>query len=252
MDILYLVGEGYSKCNYNELRYSLRSIEKYGKNVDRVYVVGYCPEWLSDEIIKIPLDSQSLKHSGITEKHINFITSILYVVDNTDIGNEFLISMDDHFYIRETDFNNYPIYAKIVGGDTQLDTKKNPPNNYGKFILKTKELLKSLNLPTYFFTLHRNMHVFKDTIKQCRDILDNIVKNKLDCEPMAFLLNYRYKQTQFSFIPVKDIKIKSENNWEKVNPDITEVFSTYDFESDSKLDTLIQNLFPDKSKYEKS
>jgi len=118
MDILYLVGEGYSKCNYNELRYSLRSIEKYGKNVDRVYVVGYCPEWLSDEIIKIPLDSQSLKHSGITEKHINFITSILYVVDNTDIGNEFLISMDDHFYIRETDFNNYPIYAKIVGGDT--------------------------------------------------------------------------------------------------------------------------------------
>jgi len=57
MDIVYLMGEGYSKCNYNELRYSLRSIDKYGKNVDRVYVIGYCPEWLSDEIIKIPLDS---------------------------------------------------------------------------------------------------------------------------------------------------------------------------------------------------
>lgn len=251
MDIVYLVGEGYSKCKNNELRYSLRSIEKYGKNVDRVYVVGYCPDWLSDEVIKIPLGQEYLKHSGIIEKHHNILKTILYVIDNTDIGEDFLISMDDHFYIKETDFDNYPIYAKIVAGDTQITTTKNPPTNYGKFMLKTKHLLETFGLPTYFFTLHRNMHVFRDTVKQCRDLLENFIENGVAFEHIAFLLNYRYKQNPFQFKSVKDTKIKSKNDWHKVNADTTEVFSTYDFESGSELDILIGSLFPEKSKYEK-
>lgn len=46
----------------------------------------------------------------------NIFKQILYTVENTDIGinhgGEFLISMDDHFYFRNTDFNNYPFYVK--------------------------------------------------------------------------------------------------------------------------------------------
>ena len=53
MDILYIVGN-FSKCDDWEFRFSLRSIDKYGKNIGRVFVCGYCPDWLSDNIIKIP------------------------------------------------------------------------------------------------------------------------------------------------------------------------------------------------------
>ena len=49
MDILYCLGEG-SKWNNNELRYSLRSLEKFGKNVGNIYVVGYDPGILSDKV----------------------------------------------------------------------------------------------------------------------------------------------------------------------------------------------------------
>ena len=251
MDIIYLVGEGCSKCDDNELRYSLRSIEKYGKNVNKVYVAGYCPEWLSDEICKVPCKQIYDRPQNIIQKHINMLGTLLYTIDNTDISNKFLVSMDDHFYIRETDFDNYPIYAKKVLDNAQLGTKRNPPTKYGQFILKTKKLLEKMNLPTYFFTLHRNMHISKDIMNECRDILENIIDQEVACEPIVFLLNYQYKQQPFEFVTIKDIKIRGENMWWKVNPKETEVFSTYNFEVGSKLDTLIGNLFPEKSKYEK-
>ncbi|MBR0299772.1 MAG: hypothetical protein IJQ93_05590, partial [Bacteroidales bacterium] len=57
MDILYIVGAGCSRCNDFELRMSLRSIAMYGKNVGRVFVCGHCPDWLSDEVVKLPLDT---------------------------------------------------------------------------------------------------------------------------------------------------------------------------------------------------
>ena len=249
MDIVYIIGKNCSKCNNNELRYSLRSIEKYGKNVGKVYVAGYCPEWLSDEVIKVPFE-QPYSHPDIIEKHINRLSTTLFVVDNTDISDEFLISMDDHFYIKETDFNNYPYYAKIVKGSTDLGAK-NSLSRYGRFILNTGKFLKSLNLPTYYFCLHRNMHLSKKIINECRDTLNRIIKNKIECEELAFILNYWVNKEHFNITPVKDIKIKLVKDWNKVNPDNTEVFSTSDFESGSKLDILIQNLFPDKCKYEK-
>ena len=250
MDILYLIGEGCSSCNNNELRYSLRSIEKYGKNVERVFVAGYCPEWLSDKVYKIPF-TQPYKNPNIVEKHINLLATILYVIDNTDISDDFLVSMDDHFYIREVDFDNYPIYAKIVDGNTQLATKRNPPTKYGQFILNTKKFLLSKNLSTYYFAPHRNMHVFKETANQSRNIIKEIMDQKIECEPFVFLLNYKYTQSPFQFTPIKDLKIRNSTQWFRVDPNITEVFSTYNFESGSKLDTLIGNLFPEKSKYEK-
>ena len=82
-------------------------------------------------------------------------------------------------------------------------------------------------------------------------ILERVIKEKIACEPVVFLLNYKYKKDPFNFIPISDIKIKNSEQWQRVNPNNTEVFSTYNFSLNSKLDTLIQDLFPIKSKYEK-
>ena len=50
MDILYVVGTG-SKWDNNELRYSLRSIDKYGINIDRVFIVGTKPDFCDGKSI---------------------------------------------------------------------------------------------------------------------------------------------------------------------------------------------------------
>ena len=82
MDILYIIGKNKSLCSNFELKCSLRSIAKYGKNIDRVFVAGYCPEWLSDEVIKIPYE-QPYADDNITthEKHCNIAATILYAIE---------------------------------------------------------------------------------------------------------------------------------------------------------------------------
>lgn len=49
MDVLYILGSG-SPFNNDELRYSLRSLEKNGVNVSRVIVVGENPGFLSENV----------------------------------------------------------------------------------------------------------------------------------------------------------------------------------------------------------
>ena len=249
MDILYIIGERCSKCDYFELKCSLRSIEKYGKNVGRVFVAGYCPDFLSDEVVKVPVVDQPYEHPETQiEKHINILYTILYVVDNTDISNDFLVSMDDHFYIKETDFDNYPFYCKIHGEKNKLPLSGK--TEYKQFLAQTRQFLHDNNLTTYYLTLHRNMHCNKTIIAECRSILNQVINNKIACEPMAFILNYWNTNHEIEITPVEDVKLNGGSQWWKADPRNTEVFSTVDFEPGIGLYTLIEGLYPNKSKYE--
>ena len=165
MDILYIIGNGCSKCNDLELRCSLRSIAEYGKNISRVFVAGYCPEWLSDDVVKVPFeqpwpklkDGEAEAQDNLTRKHANMLATILYVVDNTDIGDEFLVSSDDHMYVRSVNFDKYPFYCKRFGTINLLPYDGN--TEYRKFLAKTRERLESEGMTAYYFCLHRNMHL---------------------------------------------------------------------------------------------
>ena len=248
MDILYVVGKGFSKCKNNELRYSLRSIEKYGKNIDKVYVSGYCPEFLSENVIKINYEQPyvSGKILPIIAKHANILATLLYAIDNSDISDEFLISMDDHIYISPVDFGNYPFYMKqtVVLPQVGLTT-------YNKFLSHTRQFLISQGLSYYNFCPHRNMHVSKSVIKEIRDTLNTIVNKPIPLESLAYIQNYRYTvYHDFKPVIIKDVKIKTDDELYKANTKITDVISTSDFTESSKINKFLDNLFKDKCKYE--
>lgn len=256
MDILYIVGEKCTNPNNNELKYSLRSIEKYGKNVDRVFISGYCPEWLSNEVIKVPYEQPYKSINGsrmsIKHKHLNMLHTFLYVLDHTDIGDEFLVSMDDHFYIREIDFNNYPYYAKLnAWGGCMLPPEEITYTEYRKCLFESAEFLRSKGLSTVNFTLHRNMHCSRKWVEECKEYLEEIISEELNIEPWVMLLNYAYTKYKFPYTIIYDLKISSSYNWYEVNSEKHEVFSTNDFRSGDELDRLVSVLYGSKSKYEK-
>ena len=249
MDILYIIGEGCSKCNYNELKYSLRSIEQYGKNVGKVYVAGYCPSWLSDEVTKLPFTQPYDAGSDMAKKAANILATILYAIDNSNISDEFLVSMDDHFYIRNVDFDNYPFYAKRYGDNNKLPV--NGGTGYKKFLVDTREYLNGQGLSKYYLCPHRNMHCSKTIIREIRSSLNQIVSNALPVESFCYMLNYRYTvKKDFEIVAVDDVKLQGGCDWYQVNPEQTEVFSTVDFEPGIGLDCLISGLYSKKSKYE--
>lgn len=259
MDILYIIGHNCSEIDYFELRCSLRSLEKYGKNISRIYVAGYCPDWLSDRVIKVPHEQLfQIDHNPSTEeetvqnltiKHCNMLDTLLYAVDNTDIGNEFLVSMDDHFYVRETDFDIYPFYRKRSCGGM---LPRNGDTTYKEFLSYTREICELYNLSSFYLTLHSNMHLSRNIIQECRPILNRIINERIPCEFNAFLLNYRYtKYNDFIPIKVQDVKLTNiESEW-KIQQSNRDCFSTADFNYDDPLYDYLLTLYPNKSKYEK-
>lgn len=253
MDILYIVGEGLSKCDNQELRYSLRSIDKYGIGVDRVFVAGYCPEWLSDKVIKVPFKQpydMSAEFSSPNEKlackSANIIATVYHTIDTTDIGEEFLVSMDDHFYIRKTDFNNYPYYAK-----ERMELPETGSTDYVKHMVCTRKYLESRGLDTYYLVPHRNMHCSRKILNECRNEANILIDKKAPIEYLCWLLNYQHTKYGFEIVPIADVKVRNGLWWNRVNPKFTEVFSTIDYGKNDRLATLVGELYPEMSKYEK-
>lgn len=259
MDILYLVGNG-SKCFDYELRFSLRSLEKYGKNIDRIFVCGHCPEWLSDKVIKI--EKPVTNSTNNNDKNKNIYRDLLYAVEHTDIGlndnGEFLISMDDHFYCKETDFNNYPFYVKNYskrkcGYMLPLEYEHGfKCESYQKLLVSTANFLNDRGYSYINFTLHRNMHMNRYFIEDMKELNEEIFSNNdIFVEGAAVALNYRYTKEQFYYIVCEDIKTNNVNRLQKIiNDEETHVFSTDDFAFKSRIFNFLMRLYPEKSIYE--
>lgn len=252
MDILYLYKD--DGLNGESLRYSLRSIAKFGKNIDQVFICGDCPDWLSDKIIKIKYTS-SLAH-----KNNRMWDSVLYAIKNSDIGantnGEFLVSMDDHFYCKDTDFDNYPFYVKDYIRRSYryllpnyLDYTK-ASVDYQQVLVNTHHFCLNNQLPIFNFTLHRNMHLNRHIIEASSKLNEYVLsKDALEIENICVHINLRHKYYPFKYEICLDLKT---NNVFRLKQAIKEshVFSTHDFELNTPIHKFLQELYPEKSKYE--
>ncbi len=248
MDILYIVGTE-SRCYDFELKCSLQALEEHGQGVDRVFVVGHCPDWLSDEVIKLPCEDLN-QGSNITplKKAQNIAKKVLYAIDNSDISEEFIVSMDDHYYVRDTDFVSYPYYVKLVRQDGLLP-QEHTGKTYNDFLADCSGYLKSLLLPTFYFTLHRNMHISRTAVNECRDIINDCIENDRPFEIFILINNYRFKEGEIMPTFVTDNRINGGLEWWKSSSDVDECFSTADFSMGLGLYILMKSKYTGKSKY---
>ena len=108
MDILYLVGPPeLSKHGNMELRWSLRSVAKYARNVGRVIVCGYPPDWLSDAVVRHEA------HDRPGEYKFRCVWRKLFAaIDSGLLKGEFLMSCDDHFYTAPVDLDATPFWYR--------------------------------------------------------------------------------------------------------------------------------------------
>lgn len=139
MDVLYVIGSGSTHGN-EELRYSLRSLARYGKGLGRVYIAGVCPEWVNTDVVThIPCDDPYDK------KAKNILHKVLCAIDHSDLPNEFLMSSDDIFHVSQQDLNNYPYYHKngAIVGSSQCT----PGSPIWCVLQSTLRLLKKYNYP---------------------------------------------------------------------------------------------------------
>ena len=141
MDVLYYIGGGSMRHNI-ELRFSLRSIEKYGKNIDRVFVVGNKPEFL-----------QNVEYLWVEDKFEWWRNAFekTKAAINAGISEDFLLMNDDFFMTGAFDAAKYPYYYKGEMPDGG--------NAYQKVIANTKRILKGIGATTYHYGVHCPMRM---------------------------------------------------------------------------------------------
>ena len=162
MNILYVIGKG-SEWSNNELRLSLRSIAKNGKNVGRVYIVGYKPDFVSDAVTYIPCDDP------YDVAHKNILHKVLYAIEHSDIGKHFLISSDDHYYMKTTDFDKLPVYYRQLEIPEKV---RDPWSVYCNSLHDTRSILLEKGLTIYQTNPHCNTHFDVGIYEKYKDIFD--------------------------------------------------------------------------------
>lgn len=246
VDILLVLGRG-SKHDNMEARYMLRSIEKNGINVGKVFCVGYPASFMNPDKVHFVIcgDMYSAKHK-------NILRCIEEAVKTTDISNHFLYTSDDHFYIKPTDFANYPYFKK---GELPKEVKKDDPIlSYHWSLVETRDLLLSHGYTAHNFSWHGNTHfdkqIFIDKVLPLAQ--ESYLGTTLGVEPTCLMLNVLLKHKPFAITERPDNKTHHFNSRSELLNIIgdRECISAYDCAYDNGLERYLKELFPDKSKYE--
>lgn len=154
IDVLYLVGPESGHQN-RELRWSLRSLEKFGRNLGRVVVAGYPPGWLAPEVVRVPAQD-----SPGESKFLSMWRKFFAALDASAVGGEFIVSADDHIYTKEIDLPTTPFWYRRLSLPTlEEGWPKDSGFNYRQCLAATRDALIAGGYPCRDCAGHCNFRV---------------------------------------------------------------------------------------------
>lgn len=168
MNLLYIVGQG-SKRDNVELRWSLRSVERFGHGVGRVIVAGYPPEWLSGEVERLPVPD--VRADG---KNRSIVNCVVEAVLRADLRGDFVFAADDVFLYRPLDFEALPRFVK----DYDLPDGPKPGElrtHFVQMLIETRQFLRARGLPSVNFQTHAFVRMSADVIRENEALLRSTV-----------------------------------------------------------------------------
>lgn len=252
MDVLYVIGGG-SKFDNAELRYSLRSIEKNGIGLGNVIIVGMCPDWINKKSLNwIPCGEPI---NGTPAKNVYTKIRVAFSMRRELVPDRFLLSSDDHFFIRPTDFENYPIHYKALHMPTLSDAGKVGDTRYTEVMVNTHKVMKWFGLDCKFYEGHTNKLYDRQTWNHLDDLGVWDMMNQFQ---VGFSTNslmaaaFMQSHPDYPCILRKDIKIGSFKDRMDLITQIGESnsFSIRDAAIRSGVIEYLNEQFPHKSKYE--
>lgn len=239
MDIVYILGSG-SKWNNNELRYSLRSLEKHFPHRN-VFIVGEFPNWLRNVNHMDVNDAFPYSDGG---KLRNAVRKIRAACEDERISDQFVLMNDDFFFLEDcTEIKPFSLGSMQQTIDRHITQK----GYYYEALVRTKRYLeeKGIKDPTCY-AIHCPIVYDKKKFLQMTD--------GLDLMKAGYAIRTIYGNTfNIGKIERKDVKISSES----ALMDFLQKEDKGDFLSSGDNTVLytdfqkwLDNRFPEQSKYE--
>jgi len=145
IDVVYVLGTGTAWHN-NEIRFSLRALEKNLKGFRKIWIVGTKPEWIKN-VNHIPFQDE-LKQNADG----NIARKVLRVCQEKDLTAQFLFINDDHLVMKETVAAEVPPFHK--GDLTSFPESYFQQSFWRGRLWRTKNILQTKGLPTLHFDCH--------------------------------------------------------------------------------------------------
>ncbi|XOB41786.1 MAG: hypothetical protein ACKKMS_00080 [Candidatus Nealsonbacteria bacterium] len=230
MDLAYVVGKGDSQ-KHNELRFSVRSAEKYLK-FDRLFLIGYKPTFFNDKAIHtfVP-DDQGHKYKNVAKK-------IRILLNDERISDDFIFMNDDFFILKE--YEEIPYYYN----KTIKEWINDYPTRKGRYYGQIEGLYKVFP-EGKFFEAHFPIVYNK---RMARAVMEKY-QLKLTLMLRSFYCNEyidRIKPEES-----RDHKIYNSDKIESTFKSTPFVSSTNAIATNSIFKNILLTRFPKKSQYEK-
>ena len=129
-----------------ELRYSLRSLSKFGKGFGELIIIGDKPDWMRN------VHHIQLSNNGNHEK--NIYQKILAACHDDSISKDVLLWNDDYILTTLIDFTDYPNYACKNDLEWLVDDRMYRFDAYRMAAVNTIKQLQSDNQTVLNFDTH--------------------------------------------------------------------------------------------------
>lgn len=233
MDAVYVLGKGSTWLD-NELRYSLRSLERYVSGIRQVWVIGEHPSWLTG-VAHVPFkDSNLCKERNIMDK-------IMRACVEQDLSDNFLFVNDDHFAIKHQAAEQLPNWH-----GRELSFYEGDSKPYRIAVGNTARALRARGYGRLNFDIHYPIIYNKNEFPR--------VMRMYDWESECYVVKSLYGNTmQLPGTRIEDIKISSPSTnqyllrallhrpWFSIGPKAI----------NHNLKALLEALFPQRSRWEK-
>ena len=230
MDIVIPLGTG-SRWQNNELRFALRSIEKYLTGYDKIFTIGECPSYLKN-VIHIPCpDFPGRKEYSIFNK-------IMKAVADERCSDYFVFWNDDIFLIDNLQTADFKFWHEGT-----LQSKYEQSHGHYKAAIRS---VMDIHHPNSEYT-----DIHTPIIYNKEKFIKNVAAEDWSRE---YVIKSLYTSAMLvSFEPMPDLKINKAMTYYEIKARIKErlFFSIGTYGVCPAMTKVLTELFPDKSNYEK-
>jgi len=237
IDILYIKGKP-SDNQDEEMKYSLRTLQRHVLDAGRVFITGQCPDFINqEEVIFTPVED-------IGAPMINHWWKVDQTIRKTDISQNFVLMYDDIFFVKDVKLSKYPLYNKGFLWEIQTGGPV-----YQQSLRNANEWLYENYKTGYDFELHIPFIYNKTKFKRLREVFEKI---RGEYPGMAVRSVYgNLYQPDDKRIYRRDIKIRLPNEWPQEVIGNADCFSVSDFAFQFRTKQYLEENYKERSKYEK-
>lgn len=233
---------------HDELKYSLRSLEKNYQGNYKVVIVGEMPTFINDKVLFI-----DVPHTGKSPRE-DVATKRICVDTHKHIPEEYYWMNDDIYFVNPVTREDLGIPTVICDLDEGM-SKYDKQTPWGKDMHKTYEYLCDNGYPTLNYATHVPHKIRKSIAAELNHSMD-LVHNPHVFENLYYNIHFQELLPYWLHLDHKNNLLFSVNrpnpDWHKVDEQLLSKKFMNNGEAGMSEDfiALLERLFPDKSPFE--